>query len=847
VTSIDFQTIFESAPGRLLVLQPNSPFFTIVAVSDAYLRATMTRREEILGRALFDVFPDNPSDPNTMGARNLRASLEAVLRTRAPDAMAVQKHDIARSLSEGGGFEERFWSPLNTPVLGAAGDLLYVIHRVEDVTEFVRVKSRGFEQSAEIFRRAEEIQDSNRRLVAAYDQLGKVDEWKMQFFADVSHELRTPLALILGPTERILGSSTALSASERNDLEVVVRNARTMLKHVNDLLDVAKLDAGQTSLEYAEADLGRVVARMAAHFDVLAQERAVSFQVDAPELAAQLDADKVERVILNLLSNAFKFTPERGQVRVALAPAASPGHALIEVADSGPGVLPEHRATIFERFRQLSLRDSLRSEGTSTRRFGGTGLGLAIAKDLVHLHGGTITVSDAPEGGALFTVELPTRAPSGVSVRPAPLAEREDDLAGHALEEARVDQGARVGSASSGHVLVIEDNREMNRFICESLSARYRTTSAYDGEQGLRGIRELKPDLVLCDVMMPKMSGDVLLRTMRQTPDLAAIPVIVLSAKVDDELRVRLLREGAHDYVLKPFAIDELEARVHNALSFKKAGDLLRKECECQANDLIELSHRIAEQKRELIDAVRVRDEFLQIAAHELRTPLTPLQLQLTTAIRTLAKSDTGDPQLLAKLDTASRQTQRLAKLVETLLDLSKIRSGQLSLVPEEVDLGEIAQELVDRFTEQAERAKCTLVLRRARAVGRWDRVHLAQVLSHLLTNALKYGAGKPIEITVAPEATVAKLTVRDHGIGIAPADLHRVFHRFGRAVSPRYYGGLGLGLYITRQIVLAHGGDLRVRSRLGEGATFTVTLPRLAAERPAETRSTHARHGDHP
>lgn len=176
----DFRTLFESAPGLYLVLTPS---FMIVAVSDAYLKATMTKRDEILGRHLFDVFPDNPDDPTATGVTNLRASLERVLQHRAPDAMAVQKCDIRKPESEGGGFEERFWSPVNSPVVGADGQVAYIIHRVEDVTEFVRLKQAGSEQSRmaealqaraaemeeEIFRRVPQIQEANHQLRAELD------------------------------------------------------------------------------------------------------------------------------------------------------------------------------------------------------------------------------------------------------------------------------------------------------------------------------------------------------------------------------------------------------------------------------------------------------------------------------------------------------------------------------------------------------------------------------------------------------------------------------------------------------------------------------------------------------
>lgn len=332
--ALDYRLLFESVPGLYLVLDPN---LDIVAVTDGYAAATKTVREEILGRNIFDVFPDNPDDASATGTSNLRASLQRVVRERVVDAMAVQKYDIRRPESEGGGFEVRYWSPVNSPVVRADGSLAFVIHRVEDVSEFVRLqeagdaharethelRSQAERMQAEVYQRAQQVSQANRELQLAkvqaeqlYERTKELDELKTQFFSNVSHELRTPLALILGPLERI-ASTPGLTDEMRQGLDVALRNGRLLLRHVNDLLDLAKLEAGKLSVDYADVDGASVVRVAASHFDSLARERNVDFRLDADGPApVQLDAAKIDRVLVNLLSNAFKFSPDGARVLV---------------------------------------------------------------------------------------------------------------------------------------------------------------------------------------------------------------------------------------------------------------------------------------------------------------------------------------------------------------------------------------------------------------------------------------------------------------------------------------------------------------------------------------------------
>jgi signal transduction histidine kinase len=674
------------------------------------------------------------------------------------------------------------------------------------------------------------------------ERLSELDRLKSAFLANVSHELRTPLALVLGPTEKWLASPST-TGEERQDLEVVRRNARGLLKTVNDLLDVSKLEAGKVAPRYASIDLALVVRQTSSLFECLARERGVAYTVDAPgALVAEIDRQMIEKVLANLLSNAFKFGPEAGRVWCALE--AGGGTAVLRVQDNGPGIPKGMRERIFERF--------VRVEDDRTSRRGGTGLGLAIVKEMVELHRGAIEVVDPPGGGTLFVVTLPLRAPSEAVVWPdeAPAAPAATEVAeqAHAAVCALPagDLPISDSGAERGLVLVVEDNPEMSRFIAEALRGEYGVVLAFDGRQGLARAVEHRPDLILSDVMMPEMSGDRMLAELRRLPELAGVPIVFLTAKADDELRVRLLAEGADDYVMKPFMAEELRARVRNLVTAKRSRDILQAELHSATVDLAQLAREVTLERHALEEALeearasrdevkrllQIRDELISVAGHELRAPLTPLHLQRQLLQRLMASPDVPQAEKEKKiahyLEVTRRQLQILTSLVDTLMDLSRIRQGTFAIDAEpEVDLGTLVREVVESYRPQWEAAGSRVLLETDGAPkGRWDRLRLGQVAANLLSNAIKYGKGNPIEVSVSGDERGSRVVVRDHGIGIPREDRARIFNRFERSAPIKSFGGLGLGLYITRRIVDAHGGVIHVESEPGKGSTFTVELP---------------------
>jgi PAS domain S-box-containing protein len=514
----------------------------------------------------------------------------------APDQRALASEVILQSMVDRGHWEgETAFRHWQTEEAIPVSDTHFMIR------EPVSGRLIGFgtvtRDISEIKRARQEIERTNRRLAQA-------DELKTRFFTNVSHELRTPLTLVLGPLERHLRATSHLDPDLRRDLEVVERNARTVLRHVNDLLDVARIHAGRLAPEYSGTDAAAIVRVVSDHFSTLANDSHIQFVVETPPaLPVQTDLDKLQRILLNLLSNAFRFTPDGGRVRVSLREGG--GRFFLEVADSGPGIPPDKRQAVFERFEQLQV--------DVKRPPAGTGLGLSIVRDFAALLGGQVSIGDAPEGGALFVLDLPSAAPPGTAIR----SDGGERLNVHEVDQlvdefraprpaARADHMA--AEASQGRVLVVEDNRDMGRFIVDSLkSDGFDVLSAFDGRAGYDLAVAERPDLVLTDVMMPGMNGEELVRQLRQRPELSAMSILVLTAISDEALRVRLLSEGAQDYLNKPFLVAELQARVRNLVARTRAEDYvsrLRRQIAAVSLASTEISEAVASLPEESVRTV---------------------------------------------------------------------------------------------------------------------------------------------------------------------------------------------------------------------------------------------------
>ncbi|MDQ2771721.1 MAG: substrate-binding domain-containing protein [Bacteroidota bacterium] len=392
----------------------------------------------------------------------------------------------------------------------------------------------------------EEISGQRNQLEVLAEQSRADTEAKLRFFTNFSHELRTPLTLIMGPVEELLSSGPALTEGQREDLTLVRRNTQRLLQLVNQLLDFRKIEVGKMAVRASQGDLVAFVREIVEVFKRSARRRGVELRLLSaePTLTAWFDGNLLDKVFFNLLSNAVKFTPDQGTVTISLQPADDGRTLQVSIADTGRGISEQDRAHIFEWFYQGS-------QGAVAK---GSGIGLALAHGLVRLHQGQLTFSSLPGRGSTFTVTLPRELPAELRAdSPTDASEGLLELPEGILNEASPEAAVAARAESDTLVLVIEDNEEVNNFLTRKLGGDFRVQSATDGHTGFRLATELVPDLIVCDVMMPGLSGLEVVAQLRADWRTSHIPVILLTARGAAEQQVEGVQAGADLYLTKPF------------------------------------------------------------------------------------------------------------------------------------------------------------------------------------------------------------------------------------------------------------------------------------------------------
>ncbi len=642
------------------------------------------------------------------------------------------------------------------------------------------------------------------------EALAELDRAKTAFFSNVSHEFRTPLTLMLGPLEDALSIDGAPPAQVKEQITVAHRNGLRLQKLVNSLLDFSRIEAGRAQASYQATDLAALTAELASAFRSAMESAGLRFTVECPPLNAPVYVDREmwEKIVLNLLSNAFKYTLA-GQVAVTLK--ESDGGVELSVADSGIGIPESEISHLFKRFHRV--------ENARGRTHEGTGIGLALVSELVKLHGGSVAVVSRMGEGSVFRVSLPF----GAGHLPQDRLNAARSFASTALHaDAYIEEALRwlptaeakdadVPPASSlrGKVLVADDNADMRDYIRRLLGSQYEVLAVSNGEEARAAALAAPPDLVLTDIMMPILDGFGLLKALRQEERTKTIPVILLSARAGEESRVEGLDAGADDYLIKPFSARELRARVEAHLSLARMRRQVEQEMQLR-NEALERANADLEQ-------------FAFSASHDLQEPLRSISIY--SELLTKRYRDRLDGEALEYLAYLRKGATRMEMLVSDLLDYT--RAGKIELSEETSDANRVFQDVLDTLHESCLEAGAQIASDPLPSL-RIHEMHLSQLFQNLLSNAIKYRSPEraPLIHVSAERSKSWVLSIRDNGIGIAPEYKERIFGLFKRLHSNDKYSGTGIGLAICQRIVERYGGRIWVESELGKGSTFFFTVP---------------------
>ena len=678
-------------------------------------------------------------------------------------------------------------------------------------------------QVATVIAHARAYEEERKRAEA----LAEIDRAKTQFFSNVSHEFRTPLTLMLGPVEDMLEESSDLPEADRARLDTVHRNSIRLLKLVNTLLDFSRIEAGRAMAAYEAVDLAAFTAELASSFRSACQRAGLELVVGCEPLPKReqvwVDREMWEKIVLNLLSNAFKFTLE-GQIEVRVDSAG--GQARLRVRDTGMGIPADELPRIFDRFH--------RTHSARGRTHEGTGIGLSLVQELVKLHGGTVSVDSAPNRGSVFTVTIPLGNAhlDPAQLRTTPSADSTRTSANAYVQEAlrwlpddvRDDASEAQLAAVSGlrpRVLWADDNADMRDYVTRLLSDRFEVEAVSDGQEALDTVRVHPPDIVVTDVMMPRLDGFGLLKEMRADPALRDIPVIMLSARAGEEARIEGIDAGADDYLIKPFSARELVARVDARLELSKARRLHSTSLE---KALAERTEEVIRAERALATAERMASVGTLSAGigHDMANLLMPVRVRLETLSAMSLPPNAAKE--LAGIKSSTDYLQRLA-----------IGLRLLAVDPNRMRMAE-STELHAWWSEAAPVLKSTLgmgvALRSELPEGEcWlavSRPALMQAVFNLVQNAGDAMRDQPSgTVTVKAKAhdDGVDIVVSDTGPGMSEDVKRRCMEPFYTTKAREISTGLGLALVYG--IVRDAGGTVDLDSIPGRGTTFTLRLKR--------------------
>ncbi|MEZ4698884.1 MAG: ATP-binding protein [Rhodothermales bacterium] len=718
---------------------------------------------------------------------------------------------------------------------------------VEERTHDLRIEKERTEKAKEV-------------IEAQADKLRELDRFKTRFFANLSHEFRTPLTMIIGPLENLIsGAYGSVSEAAVRQGHIMLRNAQRLLRLINQLLDLSKLEAGKMELRSRERNIVPFVEGIVYSCLPLAETKkiALNFTSDIEQAPLHFEPDKLEKVFFNLLSNALKFTPAEGTIDVTVTDLPTPTAAMregaiqIAVRDTGKGIPEGDLPHVFDRFHQV--------DGSNTREHEGTGIGLALVQELVLLHKGEIEVESTLGVGTTFTVRFPK---GKAHLKPEEIAVDSDIpeamLARGALTELAIEGAdldheppAEAGDTpapvakSDKLVLVVEDNPDVREYVAGILEATYRVITAVDGVDGLDKARTQMPDLIVSDVMMPRMDGNEMCRRLKEDPRFNHIPIMLLTARATNDLRIEGLEARADDFLAKPFNARELMTRVANLLILREQEKELKRlneHLEVEVANQLELilSERLKYEaellvaKEEAERSSRLKSSILDNVNHEFRTPIAGI----VGSSDLLAMEVPED--LRELVDIIKISADRLMRTLNAVVELGALESESYVLHPYQTDVLDVLEEVLEQQFVRARSKDLDLQyqVNDESLPAVIDPMALRRVFELIIDNAIKFTTEGSINVHVESDSDVVQIRVQDTGVGMDAEFMQHVFEAFVQESNgmTRDYEGCGIGLTIAHRLIDKMGGQIRIESEKGVGSTFTVEIPARAGKSLANT-----------
>jgi len=691
-----------------------------------------------------------------------------------------------------------------------------------------------------------ELKENEQQLAESNRKLKELDEIKSRFFANISHELRTPLTLLLAPLETLL-QRFKLDPDTKGLLVTMHSNGMRLLKLINDLLDLVRLESGRMEVKHEPLQVGEFVKGLASAARQVADDKRLRLEtyVD-PALGAVLgDRDKLEKILLNLVFNALKFTPAGGRVEMR-AEKRSEAFVLI-VSDTGVGISEKNLPFVFDRFWQ--------ADGSSKRKYQGVGIGLALVKELVEIQGGKVDVQSREGSGTSFTVTLPyqmadpAQLPKPEAV-PQPALDTEGGGRTVTSEEWLTNLYRRaelfpaltplqeslrpvetMGNGNLPTILVADDEPDMRHFLKSQLSAHYRVLEAVDGQQAIEKASQFLPDIILLDMMMPEKDGLQACREIREHTPTQSIPIILLTARADEETKLGALSAGASDFLTKPFSTTELHVRIKNLVESHQYQRKVSKQ-----NQVLESTiEQLKETETQLVQTEKLASLGRMSAGiiHEINNPLN----FATTGLFTLRnKGKYLAPEQQEEYADVLKDVEEGIKRVKTIVSDLRMFTHPDTESRDQVEVPEVVAAAL-RFLSNEWKDKVRIEQHLAEHQTVWaNKNKLIHVVVNLLHNSIDALKGKSFmneQPTIRIEGRLERgksiLVVRDNGTGISEEHLDKIFDPF---YTTKDVGeGMGLGLAICYRIVQECEGRILVRTEPGKYCEFRLEFPAKGQE----------------